>query len=169
MTRTDICALFGWTVDAFKGMQRHVQLPLEASGNGWTRFTARDAVKIAMTEDLAGIGVSRVAAARFVRAASEAMQNRWAEVVATGRGLFNGLSQDEFHAGCIILAFPSDGKLVHGGSCDFGVCFRLNEVDAVCASLPRPAARIVTTSASRSVAVVMRKAVKAGLELDWES
>ncbi len=157
LTRANICALFDWSVDTFKGMQRHNHLPLDANESGWTRFSALDAVKIAMALSLANDdGLSRTTSAAVIRDAALAIESRWAEIVESGIALFEGRYTEEFLAGR--ARFPI-------GTDSMGVCFRSDEP----VKFAVPPASFIANNISRAVAVIMIRAARLDMEIDWKA
>ncbi|MDX3805299.1 MAG: hypothetical protein QHC89_02610 [Bosea sp. (in: a-proteobacteria)] len=162
MTRADLCTLFGWTVHTFKGLERHQQLPLDTNDEttGWRRFSAFDAVKIEISQHLEdSVHLSRVAAAQIVNAASAELRERWKDIVETGEDLNAGRATDEFMVGRANLAFPNQPA---------PLCYRRSEEGVATAHITAPIVSSVTANASRAVSVVMTKAIRAGIDLDWE-
>lgn len=157
-TRADLCKLVKISVDTFKGMERHNQLPLEqvADPEGWRHFTAFDAARVAMSLDLAeSYDMSRVKAAQIILAASGKLRECWDDVVRGAR-----MQGPEYVVGRAEL--PIDAKQpLQPFVCravSLGEIFKEGDTRLV---------RLVLTSASRAVAVIEMRAPDHGIELDW--
>ena len=159
MTRADFLKLVKMDAEALKSIARRSQLPFRSDDEGRRlgEYTEMEAFLLILATDLAGDpGINRTTAANIVQSFAMSLYRWWPEIGATARALVGGRGADD-EVLCGRMWLSGSGQPVP-------FCAPASMLGTILEQ-HKPVVRIVATSASRGMAVLMRRADWAGLEV----
>ncbi|KAB1071516.1 hypothetical protein [Methylobacterium planeticum] len=163
LSRSQFCDLTRLAPDALKSLSRREQLPFsidqKASGRGYTFFETF--LTIVSQEFYEGHGVNVTRAAEIAAALPEALAPKWSRIVETARDKADGTGQkiEEIMCGRYSPAGLHQPRPIVGTDI---------EIDQELAASELPAIRSIRSSASRSLALLITRSHRLGIEIPEE-